>query len=382
MSETDADIIVIGAGPAGSRVARQLALQGHDVILLEKRQTLGEPVCCTGIVSTQCVAEFSIDPDLIMHRFSGALIHSPSGEIVPIRRSTIQAVAIDRAAFDRRMTEKAQAAGARLMLGTTANYLDIQPDRVVVAVFRNQEQRHLTARAVVVAAGLTQKLTPQLGLVTIKDFAVGVQLDVEGADVSEIEIFSGKSLAPGFFAWLVPTSPGHAKLGMIVRHQPMASILRLISLLATKRRGFVPAGKPVCRPIPLNHLRKSYTDRLLVVGDAAGQVKTTTGGGLYYGLLCADIAASTLHQGLLGDRLRSTDLKCYERAWLDRLGREMLVGRLARNVFRHLGDHQLDGLMRRTQESGLMAKLLVDDRLSFDWHSPAILRLVTGLFRR
>ncbi len=377
-----ADVIVIGAGPSGSRVAQQLALQGHDVILVEKRQTLGEPVCCTGIVSPQCIADFEIDPDLVLHRFSGACIHSPSGEIIPIRRSTIQAVAIDRAAFDRRMTEKAQAAGTQLMLGTTANQLETWPDRVLVGISRNREQHEITARAVVIAAGLTQKFTERLGLGTITDFAVGVQVDVEGIDTSEVEVFLGKSLAPGFFAWMVPTTPGRARLGMMVRRQPLEHMRTLISHLDLNHRTLTPAGRPAYRPIPLKRLGRTYADRLLVVGDAAGQTKTTTGGGLYYGLLCADIAAATLHQALSNDKLGMRDLKAYERAWHQLLGRDMFLGRFARHVVQFLGDRQLDGLIRKTYHSGLLAKLLEDDRLSFDWHGPAILRMVAGSLRR
>ncbi|MEN8614420.1 NAD(P)/FAD-dependent oxidoreductase [Dehalogenimonas sp. THU2] len=382
MQNSMADVIIVGAGPAGSRVAFQLGSRNHDVILLEKRRTLGEPVCCTGIVSPECLAEFKIDTGLILRRFSGARVHSPSGETIHIKRSTTQAIIIDRAAFDREMTEKACAAGARLELGSTVNCIEILPDRVVVHALRNQEPCQFTARSVVIAAGLTQKLTTQLGVGAVKDFAVGVQLDVEGAGITELEVFLGASVAPGFFAWKVPTSPGQAKLGMIVRDHPVEHMQAFTDLLNKVSGTIAPVGRPVCRPIPLARLEKTFGERLLVVGDAAGQVKTTTGGGLYYGLLCADLAANTLHEALLRDTLQAGYLKSYEKAWHRRLRRDMFLGKLARNFILEHGDRHLDNLIRKTHQSGLLKRLLDDDRLSFDWHGAAFLEWATGLFRR
>ena len=81
----DTEVIVVGAGPAGSRVAQQLAANGRDVLFLERRNTMDHPVCCTGIISTECLEQFDIEPDVVLRRYQGALIHSPGGTTISAR---------------------------------------------------------------------------------------------------------------------------------------------------------------------------------------------------------------------------------------------------------------------------------------------------------
>jgi len=128
--------------------------------------------------------------------------------------------------------------------------------------------------------------------------------------------------------------------------------------------------------IPLKPLARTCSERLIVVGDAAGQVKPTTGGGIYYGLLCADIAANTLHQALEADDLSAKNLAKYERGWRRRLGRELKIGYWARKLFERLSDRQIDRIFDMVKANGIDEALLKAKDLSFDWHSQAILRLI------
>jgi flavin-dependent dehydrogenase len=115
---------------------------------------------------------------------------------------------------------------------------------------------------------------------------------------------------------------------------------------------------------------------VLLVGDAAGQVKPTSGGGIYYGLLCADIAADTLHQALAEDDLSARRLAGYEQRWRKRLGWELRVGYWARRLFERLSNRQLDRLFEVVKDNGIDEALLRAGDLSFDWHGRAILRLI------
>jgi len=128
--------------------------------------------------------------------------------------------------------------------------------------------------------------------------------------------------------------------------------------------------------IPLKPLARTCSERLVVVGDAAGQVKPTSGGGIYYGLLCADIAVNTLHQALEGDDLSAKSLAKYERGWRRRLGQELKIGYWARRLFERLGDRQIDRMFDIVKANGIDEALLKAKDLSFDWHSKAILRLI------
>jgi geranylgeranyl reductase family protein len=376
----DAEIIVIGAGPAGSRVAQRLAAAGYDVLLLERRRSLGEPVCCTGIISRECLSEFDIDPNLVLRHYHGASIHAPGGQVIDIQRPGVQAVAIDRAAFDRSMTERATASGARLLLGATVVNVETNDDQATVVVVHEGKTRQLTCRAVVIAAGLAQKLTRVLGLGRIGDAALGFQLDVETTEPAGVEIFLGSHLAPDFFGWLAPISDNKAKLGLIARRRADGHLQGLVELLRSQGKIGDAIGEVRCRAIPLSTLPRTYAERVLVVGDAAGQVKSTTGGGLYYGLVCADIAAETLHSALLNDDLSATSLAPYQRQWRRALGRDLLLGRLARKVFQRLGDRQVDRLLLRARDIGLIDRLVADDAVSFDRHGKALLNAAGRLW--
>ena len=125
------------------------------------------------------------------------------------------------------------------------------------------------------------------------------------------------------------------------------------------------------KPLP-----RTYGERVMVVGDAAGQVKPTTGGGIYYGLLCADVAANTLHQALESNDLSARSLADYERKWRRKLGRELKIGYWARKSYERLSDQQIDRLFDIIKSNGIDEALLKADDLSFDWHSEAVLRLI------
>jgi flavin-dependent dehydrogenase len=128
--------------------------------------------------------------------------------------------------------------------------------------------------------------------------------------------------------------------------------------------------------IPLKPLAKTYSDRLVVVGDAAGQVKPTTGGGIYYGLLCADITADTLHRALQSDDLSLRSLSQCEREWRKKLWRELEIDYYARKFYERLGDSQIDRIFDIIKSNGIDRALLEAEDLSFDWHSKAVLRLM------
>jgi len=112
------------------------------------------------------------------------------------------------------------------------------------------------------------------------------------------------------------------------------------------------------------------------VGSAAGQVKPTTGGGIYYGLLGADIAANILNQALERDDLSARNLANYEREWKEKLASELRVGYWARKLYEKLSDAQIDRIFDIIKSNGIDKALLSNDDLSFDWHSGAVLRLM------
>ncbi len=370
------DIAVIGGGPVGSRVAYQLAGAGHNVVVLEQKERPGERVCCTGIVSQECTRSFAIEGNLILRQVASATLFSPSGKVLRLERTDTQACILDRLAFDTTLAHRAQDKGAEYVFSSPAKHLEVGSEWVKIETLRQGERTCFEVRAVVIASGFNSRLVEELGLGSINHFFVGAQAEVATNSLDEMEIYFGEEIAPGFFAWLVPTSPSKARVGLLARHRPGHYLKKLLSSLAAQGKIAPASAELSYGRVPVKPLARTYFDRLLVVGTAAGQVKPTTGGGIYYGLLCADIVASTLHQALATNDLSARGLANYERAWQRKLGGELKKGYRVRRFYEHLNDPQIDRLFDTVDASGLAEALLKDSDVFFDWHSGGLLRIL------
>ena len=371
------DVVVIGGGPVGSRVAYRLAEMGSKVVVVEKKERLDEPVCCTGIISQECVSHFAIGESVILRRLSGARLFSPSGKLLSLWRKEPQACIIDRAVFNVALARQAQDRGVEYVLNSPVRSVEVRNDGVRIEAGRYGVDRNFfEARAAVIANGFGSRLVEGLGLGRVGDFAAGAQAEVETTGVDEVEIYFGRKTAPAFFAWLVPTSPQRALVGLLSRRRPGFYLRRLISsLVAQKKIAWAEAEIRYGR-IPLKPLARTCSGRLLVVGSAAGQVKPTSGGGIYYGLLCADIAADCLQRALKNDDLSTKSLNAYEKEWRRKLGWELKVGYWARKFYELLSDRQIDRIFDIIKSNGIDEALLKADDLTYDWHGGVVLRLI------
>ncbi len=371
------DAVIIGAGPVGSRAAFELAEKGHRIAVLEKKADLREPVCCTGIVSAECVREFGIPGDVIFREANSASIYSPSGKILHVKREETQAYIIDRAALNVYLAGQAMKKGAEYFLERRVHNIEKKPDRVVIETGDGKSKKKLLeARAAIIAAGFGSVLTEQAGLKKVGDFAMGVQAEVETAGIDEVEVYTGRSIAPGFFAWLVPTVPGRALVGLISRSRTNYYMTKLLSALTGQ--GKIRPGEPNIRfaGVALNTLTRTSTDRILAAGSAAGQVKPATGGGVYYGMMCADIAADNLHRALESDNLTAEGLASYDRQWKQTLGREIKLGHWGRKFFERLSDDRIENIFDIILSSGIDKTLLENNDIRFDSHGFVILKLI------
>ncbi|UCD08251.1 MAG: NAD(P)/FAD-dependent oxidoreductase [Dehalococcoidales bacterium] len=371
------DVAVIGAGPAGSRIACKLAEYGYRVVVIEKKKDLSEPVCCTGIVSRECVRDFYLPQRIIYREANSATVYSPSNKILQVRRTEPQACIVHRSALNVYLSERAMEQGVEYILNGDVSRITRKPDRVVVETDPVRSTNMLLeSRVAVVASGFGSNLTEQVGLKTVGDFAMGVQAEVETDGVEEVEVFTGKSLAPGFFAWLVPTLKGRGLAGLISRRRTGFYMKKFISLLAEQRK-IIPGNRDIrFAGLALNMLTRTSSDRVLVVGSAAGQVKPATGGGVYYGMICADIAADNLHQALKSDNLTAGSLSSYDRQWKKVLGREIRTGHWGRNLYERLSDARIDKIFDIITSSSIDKTLLENDDIRFDSHSSVILKLI------
>ena len=365
------DVIVVGAGPAGNNTALSLASMGYGVTVVDSRESIGDKLC-TGLVGEECFRHYPIDPRLVHRELNSASVIAPSGEVVRFETAYPVARVVDRVAYVASFADRAREAGAEYLLGHRVLSLEQQKDRVSVSTDDGTKE----ARALVLATGFGSQLNRQLGLGEPSDYVVGVQALVKTEGVDEVEVYLGRDIAPGFFAWLVPTQPGYALAGLLVRKNAPERFARFLSSRQAEGKITGLMDKPACWGIPLRPLRKTYSDRVLVVGDAAGQVKPTTGGGIFYSLLASEVASGALNLALNEDNLSANRLGAYQKKWKSLLSDELEVGYSARRVFEYLGDSHISSLIHQASNNGLISELGDSPDVSFDWHSSMIRKIM------
>jgi flavin-dependent dehydrogenase len=231
---------------------------------------------------------------------------------------------------------------------------------------------------VVLANGFKPELPRKLGLGKIKSFLAGAQAEVETRNVDEFEVYFGQKIAPGAFAWLVPISTNKAYVGLLATSQAKEYLQKFLNNLYGEGRATSRDVEIEQKAIPVGTLARSYGDRVLVVGDAAGQVKPTTGGGIYFGHLAAKIAAEVLDEALSSDNLTAGQLSRYQKQWKAKMGKEISRGYGARWAYTKLSDRQIEGIFNVLDSSGMAEALLNSGKFSFDWHS----KLIMAVLRR
>ncbi len=274
------------------------------------------------------------------------------------------------------MSRQAQKAGAEYLCGNQVTGIDIQSGGVIVRASGSGRDTVIKAEVVADASGFGSGIGEKLGAGKAGDFVMGAQASVATNGISEIEVYFDRKIAPGFFGWLVPISDKEALVGLLSRHNAKGNLRILMEKLTEQKKIKPEPAEISVRGIPLKPLARTYGKRFIIVGSAAGQVKPLTGGGIYYGLLCAAMASETLHSALEENNFSAGYLAGYERAWRQKLGRELRRSYRAKQVFERLTNWQLDKAFDIAKKTGLVDSLLENPAVSFDWHGDAAVRLV------
>jgi len=295
---------------------------------------------------------------------------------VLVESDRVQATVIDRRALDVLLAERARAAGATLRLGCRAE--QIVADETGVTVTARELPGTLRARACVLACGASYRFHRELGLGLPGVFLQSAQLDTPFPEAPQVEVRFGRDVAPAGFAWLVPfrrDGEARARIGLMSETQSGERFATFAALLCA-RAGMQTSALPPPRRkmLPLGPVRRTYNDRLIAVGDAAGLVKPTTGGGIYYGLLSGTLGAQVLDDALRRDRLAARHLRRYELRWRQRLGQEIRVGLAFRRIASRLSDESIDSLIDLARTNGVVP--LLQRNASFNWHRKAAIALL------
>ncbi len=284
------DVVVVGAGPAGAIAAKYAAINGAKTLLIEEHASIGSPVQCTGLISTKALRECELgEGNFVLSKIRGAFVYAPNGEEACIRGKDIKAYVIDRKIFDRALVELALDNGVDILMKTRF----IGMDTGKISVISNGEKTEISGDIIIGADGIQSCVGRAAGLPRCEKFLSGIQFEAPyiPKDPEYVEIFTGNEIAPGFFGWAVPFS-GMARIGL-ARNPGLSARYYLEKLLnhpivASRYGG--SRTEHVVGGIPLGPPRKTVSKNVMLAGDAAGQVKPTSGGGIYMGAVCAKIA--------------------------------------------------------------------------------------------
>ena len=288
------DVVVVGAGPAGLYTALLLAKQGLDVVVAEEHSEIGVPTHCTGIVSAETNRLFKIPDEVVLNRPASCLIISPGGYVAELEDPGEEIAVLDRAGLDRALAASLAEAGGTLR--TSCEIVHIGNGDRFVEVVTNCDER-LRARALVLGCGVTFRFHSLLNSRMPSPILHTAQTEVIASPAEKLEVHVGRKVAPEGFAWLVPFRRGHIpylKAGVLLRGDARAYLEKFLARPSVGSRLLGTAGESIRRLMPIAPVAKSYADRIVAVGDAAGLTKPVTGGGIFYSLLSAQFAAEVL----------------------------------------------------------------------------------------
>ena len=368
------DVVIIGGGPAGLFAGARLAAAGFETVVLEEHSSVGEPVHCTGVLSADAFDEFNLSRRSLLNPLTTARFRSPAGHEVMYAAERAEAVVIDRRAFDQDLLDGAVSAGARIASGTRVSSVRINDSGVTV---KTQSVEH-QARACILACGANYSLHRQVGLGMPRLFLHTAQLELAAARLGDVELHFGAEIAPKGFGWVVPVSRPReqcARVGVMCDGDAPRYFQRLAARVAA-RWGLADGDRATPRQkiLPLAPISRTYGDRLLAIGDAAGLVKPTTGGGIYYSLVSAAIAADTLADAMSRNDLTARRLSRYEDLWRERLSAEFQAQTRLRLLAHRMNDSEIEQLFDLARTDGVMP--IVRRTASFNRHRKLILALL------
>lgn len=356
--KSEYDVVVIGAGPAGSITAKTVAKKGLSVLLIEKRQEIGDPVRCAEGVSKVWLRKH-IEPD---HRWicadvKGSRIYSPDGTMIEMAEEIAGGevgYVLERKIFDRALAYEASKAGAEVMVKTRATGLIIENGFVKgVNVSHLGQSYDIKAKIVVGADGVESKVGRWAGIDTaIKpiDIETCAQYLMSGTGIDQdyCYFYLGNEIAPAGYVWIFPKGNGMANVGIGILGNKSGNGKHAIDYL----NDFVNKNYPDAKILELDvggvpvsgSIEKTIANGLMLVGDAARQSDPITGGGIVNAMEAGKIAGEVAYNAISKGDYSTDALNEYEEKWRETVGREIDNSLIVKDTFTKFSDKELNSL--------------------------------------
>lgn len=324
------DCLVVGAGPAGSVMAREMARQGHEVLVVEKKQEIGPPKRCAEGVTKHWLDDFGITPhpQCISGRIRGAALYAPSGKKVVMEGPQMEGYVLERKVFEKWLASEAIKEGARYMVKTQALGMERSGDIWHVHIRTIEGEDVVDTPLVIGADGVESKVGRWAGLNTVNkitDYHSGIQFEMAGvnADARYIHLFFGREVAPLGYAWIFPKAfSANVGLGILEKGAKMCAYDYLIKFIKDNPEMFARA-QPIeinAGGVPVAHFTEMVAEGVMLIGDAAQLVNPIHGGGItramHSSLMAAEVAGEALKKGDVSKDM----LAGYEKMWADEYG--------------------------------------------------------------
>ncbi|MDG6250431.1 NAD(P)/FAD-dependent oxidoreductase [Methanocalculus sp.] len=343
------DIVVVGGGPVGATAARLSAEAGLSTLLIEEHAAAGHPVQCAGLLSSSAFAECEVTDRSVLNTIQGARIVSGKGSELLFDAGKTKAYVVDRAALDREMVQAAAAAGADIRIKCYADW--IKPGLITTRGAGGRDG--IPHRICIAADGPRSGIARSAGLPRPKYLLGGIQADIVlRRDPLFVELHPDAS--PDFFGWVIPISETRARVGLCGLKDIPARFSAFI------RNYSETSVHCVTGAIPLGPPEKTYSDRLMVCGDAAGLPKPTSGGGVYTGIRSARHAVATAVRAFEVENTSAEALYTYQRLWKADLGRELALGLKLFEMRGRLNSEDIDTTIRALSDPEIL-KIIVED---------------------
>ncbi|MEM4611210.1 MAG: NAD(P)/FAD-dependent oxidoreductase [Candidatus Nitrosocaldus sp.] len=376
------DVIVVGGSISGLLAAREIARRGFSVLVLEEDAEIGTPEHCGGLVSIDALNSLGIEEYRLLSRIRYATI-SVLDTTISIDAESKNVIAIDRRALDKHVAKQARRNGADMMLMCRARSFAVRDGYVKVDTNRGMMECKVLvdARGCSIPAG------------TGKGFLPSAQYEVDSAcwiDADRVEVYIDQDKYPGFFAWIIPGGKERGRVG--VSGKGINAMDRIEQFIAMKEGKYMHGSNTNCNGVNGNNgrcvtLRKVFAPiwidgprrpfvkdgRVVVVGDAAGQAKPTTAGGIYTSGMGGLLAGTTIADALANNNLAI--LNRYEDAWLDIFGKEFEKMLMLRRLFERLDNKAIERILNSVYPH-------IDEISAsgdFDFHSSALARMIMSI---